>query len=224
MRLYKKVDIDDLWIIVRYVWPGPMKIICCQNKHDDTKVVDRETTEKRNSTQRECENAIFASPLWKSKLQFLVIKKIFREQYRRDKVEGGWRACADGSQEQVSNLIDTQAIGSEWARSSSKDIGEGVMEGQKLDEVAYIRFASCIVTLRIWKASKGIGKLLDCHAENILQVTIIAFWLQTSHRSCRIKPDTSISRFNVFAQNTICPRPSRSSPFVILVPVSLACR
>lgn len=146
---------------------------CPKCKHDDTKVVDsRETTEGSEiRRRRECEKCNFRFTTFEKieTASFLVIKKdLSREQYRRDKVEGGiWRACEKRpvSQEQVSNLID--ALEAIWIgmgkEVSSKDIGEGVMEElKKLDEVAYIRFASVYRHFKDLESfKKELAKLLD---------------------------------------------------------------
>ena len=81
--------------------------------------------------------------------KFLVVKKDgVREHYNREKLEMGiWKSCEKRpvTQVQVKDLLDK--LEEKWASMGkevpSETIGEGVMESlKKLDEVAYIRFAS----------------------------------------------------------------------------------
>lgn len=126
---------------------------CPKCKFKDTSVIDsRETSEGKSiRRRRECEKCKHRFTTFE-KLEttdFIVIKKDnSREPYNREKVERGvWRACEKRpvTQEQIENMINEleeewNAIGKEVP---SKAIGEGVIEKlKKIDEVAYIRFAS----------------------------------------------------------------------------------
>ncbi len=126
---------------------------CPRCKHEDTKVVDsRETTEGNEiRRRRSCEKCDFRFTTFEhiEIASFIVIKKDgSREPYLRDKLEKGiWIACGKRpvTQEQVRHLIDNME--SRWMglnkEISSQTIGGDVMEElKKLDEVAYIRFAS----------------------------------------------------------------------------------
>ncbi|MFA6521187.1 MAG: transcriptional regulator NrdR [Candidatus Gracilibacteria bacterium] len=146
---------------------------CPKCKHDDTKVVDsRETTEGAQiRRRRECEKCNFRFTTFEQveTANFLIIKKDgSREAYSREKIEKGiWKACEKRqvTEEQVSKMIDAlevkwMAIGKEVP---SKAIGEGVMdELKKLDEVAYIRFASVYRHFKDLESfKKELSKLLD---------------------------------------------------------------
>ena len=126
---------------------------CPKCKHDDTRVIDsRETNEgreiRRRRTCEQCEHRFTTFERIETS-NFVVIKKDnTREAYDRDKlIRGVWRACEKRpvTQDQVDQLVNMleekwSAIGKEVG---SKIIGEDVMDVlKKLDEVAYIRFAS----------------------------------------------------------------------------------
>lgn len=146
---------------------------CPSCRHEDTKVVDsRETTEGSEiRRRRECEKCDFRFTTFEhiETAHFIVIKKDeSREPYNREKVEKGiWKACEKRpvTQQQVSDLIDR--LEARWAGQgpeiSSKEIGEGVMdELKKLDEVAYIRFASVYRHFKDLESFKReLSKLLD---------------------------------------------------------------
>ncbi|MEK7524095.1 MAG: transcriptional regulator NrdR [Patescibacteria group bacterium] len=146
---------------------------CPKCKHDDTKVVDsRETAEGSEiRRRRECEKCDFRFTTFEQieTANFLVIKKDgSREPYSREKVSRGiWKACGKRpvTEEQVSRVID--ALEAKWMgmgpEISCKDIGEDVMdELKKLDEVAYIRFASVYRHFKDLESfKKELAKLLD---------------------------------------------------------------
>lgn len=126
---------------------------CPKCKAKTTRVLDsRETHEgKETRRRRECPECEWRFTTFE-KLEhnnLIVIKRNeSREPYVRDKVEKGiWRACEKRpvTQAQVDGII--QNLEDRW-RSHGKEIpsdiiGEGIMEElKKLDEVAYIRFAS----------------------------------------------------------------------------------
>lgn len=126
---------------------------CPKCKHDDTKVVDsRETNEGAEiRRRRECEKCDFRFTTFEQieTTNFLVVKKDgSREPYTREKVERGILKASEKrpvTKEQVSRVMDE--LEAKWVgmgpEIESKVIGEGVMEElKKLDEVAYIRFAS----------------------------------------------------------------------------------
>lgn len=146
---------------------------CPKCKFDDTRVVDsRETADGSEiRRRRECDKCGFRFTTFEKieTANFLVIKKdSSREPYSREKVEKGiWKACEKRpvTQEQVSRMID--ALEQIWSGMGpeiiSKDIGEGVMdELKKLDEVAYIRFASVYRHFKDLESfKKELSKLLD---------------------------------------------------------------
>ncbi len=146
---------------------------CPKCKHDDSKVLDsRDTQEGREiRRRRECEKCQYRFTTFEAveTENFLVIKKDgTRESYRREKVEKGiWTACEKRqvTQEQVSSILDELEM--KWSASgkevSSRTIGEDVMDSlKKLDEVAYIRFASVYRHFKDLESfKKELAKLLD---------------------------------------------------------------
>lgn len=146
---------------------------CPKCKYRDTKVVDsRDTNDGAQiRRRRECDKCGFRFTTFEQieTANFLVIKKDgSREAYSREKLERGiWKACEKRqvTQEQISRMIDKlegnwMAMGKEVP---SKAIGEGVMEElKKLDEVAYIRFASVYRHFKDLESfKKELSKLLD---------------------------------------------------------------
>lgn len=125
---------------------------CPKCHHSDTKVLDSRVVESDRAIRRrrECESCNFRFTTYeKPELSsFLVVKKDgMREPYKRDKVEQGiWIACTKRpvTSAQVSELIGT--LEEKWGLEEevpSRQIGEDIMEElKKIDEVAYIRFAS----------------------------------------------------------------------------------
>jgi transcriptional repressor NrdR len=128
-------------------------MICPKCKHDDTRVLDsRDTHEgKEIRRRRKCAKCGYRFTTFErvETTGFIVIKKDnSRETYNREKIERGiWRACEKRpvTREQVEQMINE--LEEEWAKQGKeipvKTIGEGIMEKmRKVDEVAYIRFAS----------------------------------------------------------------------------------
>ena len=139
---------------------------CPKCKEQDTRVLDSRNVENGRSIRRRrqcpsCEHRFttferleFAS--------FIVVKKDgTREPYSRVKLEEGiWHACTKRpvTQEQVDALISD--LESKWAGNkkeiSSTRIGNEVMpELRKLDEIAYIRFAS------VYRSFKDVGEFKE---------------------------------------------------------------
>ncbi|PIQ77372.1 transcriptional regulator NrdR [Candidatus Peregrinibacteria bacterium CG11_big_fil_rev_8_21_14_0_20_46_8] len=146
---------------------------CPKCPNDNTKVIDsREANEGRAiRRRRECEACNFRFTTFEQieSASFLVIKKDnSREPYNREKVKAGiWRACekrpvTDAQINQVLDDLEAQwvALGKEVP---SQRIGEGVMDSlKKLDEVAYIRFASVYRQFKDLESFKQeLAKLLD---------------------------------------------------------------
>lgn len=126
---------------------------CPKCKHPDTKVVDSRDANDHKAIRRRrsCSECGYRFTTFESiaSANFIVIKKdSSRESYNREKLARGiWRACEKRkiTQEQVENLLNE--LEQHWMSQSkevpSVDIGEDVMEAlKKLDDVAYIRFAS----------------------------------------------------------------------------------
>lgn len=126
---------------------------CPKCKKDNTSVVDSRDAEEGKAIRRrrECDKCGFRFTTFErsEKSNFVVVKKDgARERYDRQKVENGiWKACEKRqvTQEQVDKEID--ALEEKWSGMGkevpSSVIGEGIMKAlKKIDEVAYIRFAS----------------------------------------------------------------------------------
>lgn len=148
-------------------------MVCPKCKHLDTRVLDsRDTHEQREiRRRRKCAKCDYRFTTFErvETSNFIVIKKDnSRESYNREKLERGiWKACEKRpvTKEQVDKLLNE--LEEEWRHLgkeiSTKVIGEGLMEKmKKLDEVAYIRFASVYRHFRdIETFRKELQKLLD---------------------------------------------------------------
>lgn len=128
-------------------------MMCPKCKKSDTSVLDSRLTSEGKSVRRrrECDACRYRFTTFEKveMSTFVVVKRDgSREPYAREKVEKGvWRACEKRNitQGQVDGLLSE--LEEEWTAYGrevpSKMIGEGIMEKLKrLDEVAYIRFAS----------------------------------------------------------------------------------
>lgn len=128
-------------------------MICPKCQHNSTRVLDSRETDGHRAVRRrrECEKCAnrFTTFERVEMNKFVVVKKDgSRERYDREKVEKGiWTACEKRkiTEDQVTGMINS--LEEEWSNMGkeipSKTIGEGIMKAlRKLDEVAYIRFAS----------------------------------------------------------------------------------
>ena len=148
-------------------------MICPKCKNDGTHVLDsRETNAKKAiRRRRQCEacNYRFTTFERVENTNFIVIKKDgSREMYDREKLKKGiWRACEKRpvTQEQVEQILNVleEDIALPGKEIHSRDIGENLMEKlKKLDEVAYIRFASVYRRFRDLESfKKELQKLRD---------------------------------------------------------------
>lgn len=149
-------------------------MICPKCKHDNTRVLDSRTTNENRSIRRrrECEKCNYRFTTFErvETANFIVVKKDgTRETYNRGKLEHGvWKSCEKRqvTEEQIQKMIST--LEEEWAKNygrevPSRAIGEGVMDRlRKLDEVAYIRFASVYRHFKDLETfKKEVTKLLD---------------------------------------------------------------
>ncbi len=129
-----------------------MKCPYCSNP--DTRVIDSRPAEDGNSIRRRrsCDvcGKRFTTYEKVETIPLIIIKKDNnREQYNRAKIEGGvLRACykrpvsAADIQKTIDD-IETAIFNSEEKEISSSAVGEIVMDKlEKLDPVAYVRFAS----------------------------------------------------------------------------------
>ncbi|MCI9592779.1 MAG: transcriptional repressor NrdR [Lachnospiraceae bacterium] len=134
---------------------------------EDTKVIDSRPAEDNSCIRRrrQCENCgkRFTTYEKVETVPLMVIKKDnTREAYDRSKIEAGIiHSCHKRSVSipQIKAMIDeieTQIFSMEEKEVSTSAIGELVMEKlQKLDEVAYVRFAS------VYREFKDIGTFME---------------------------------------------------------------
>lgn len=146
---------------------------CPKCKVKTTRVLDSRETEEGKSVRRrrECTKCSYRFTTFEriEKNNLIVIKRNdAREPYFRDKVEKGiWRACEKRpvTQAQIDDIISV--LEDKWRSMgreiSSEVIGEGIMdELKKLDEVAYIRFASVYRQFKdIESFQKELEKLIE---------------------------------------------------------------
>lgn len=142
-----------------------MKCPFCSNM--DTRVIDSRPAEDNNSIRRrrvcdECGKR-FTTYEKVETIPLIIIKKDKnREQYDRAKIEAGvLRACHKRpiGADQITELIDeveTEIFSMEDKEIESRVIGELVMNKlKKIDQVAYIRFAS------VYREFKDVNTFMD---------------------------------------------------------------
>lgn len=135
--------------------------------HENTRVIDSRPAEDNNSIRRrrvcdECDKR-FTTYEKIETIPLIVIKKDNnREAYDRAKIESGiLRACHKRpvSSGQITRLVDeveTEVFNYEDKEIPSRIIGELVMNKiKKLDEVAYVRFAS------VYREFKDVNTFMD---------------------------------------------------------------
>jgi len=128
-------------------------MFCPKCKHDDTSVIDSRVSDEGKSVRRrrECPKCEYRFTTFERQelTNLIVVKRDgTREPYEREKIQRGiWLACTKRpvSQEQVDSLLTR--LEEKWATTQEEvktsEIGMDVMkELRKLDQVAYIRFAS----------------------------------------------------------------------------------
>lgn len=118
----------------------------------DSRVIDTRSAEGGIRRRRECENCgrRFTTYERVAPLRLMVIKQDGRrEPFDRDKIMGGIEAaCAKrpietGAIEELVGGIESELYHRGSREVTSREIGEMVMQNlRKLDEVAYIRFAT----------------------------------------------------------------------------------
>ena len=126
---------------------------CIRCKSTDTSVVDSRITEDGRAVRRrrECEKCNHRFTTFeRHEMSSLIISKRdgTREPYSRSKLErGSWLACSKRpvTQDQIDSILSS--LEEKWGRNkkevSSSTVGTDVMKAlKKLDQVAYIRFAS----------------------------------------------------------------------------------
>ena len=134
---------------------------------ENTKVIDSRPAEENNAIRRrrQCEkcNKRFTTYEKVETIPLIVIKKDdIREQYDRGKIEAGiLRSCHKRpvSYEQIMSVVEdveNAIFNTEQKEVSSTLIGELVMERlKKLDQVAYVRFAS------VYREFKDVSTFMD---------------------------------------------------------------
>jgi transcriptional repressor NrdR len=128
-------------------------MFCPKCKSEDTAVIDSRLSDEGRSVRRrrECPKCQYRFTTFERQemTSLIVVKRDgTREPYARQKLERGiWIACAKRpvTQEQVDTLLTTleETWAAEGGEVKSAQIGDDVMRAlKKLDQVAYIRFAS----------------------------------------------------------------------------------
>ena len=142
-----------------------MKCPYCSS--DNTRVIDSRPADDNNAIRRRrlCDDCGIRFTTYEKveTIPLIVIKKDDnREQYDRSKVEAGiLRACHKRpvSAVQISHLVNSVEVdifNREEKEISSSEIGEIVMNHlQKLDPVAYVRFAS------VYREFKDVNTFMD---------------------------------------------------------------
>jgi|SRR3989344_1840174 len=146
---------------------------CPRCKSPDTAVIDSRVTEEGRSVRRrrecvQCQHR-FTTFERQELTSIIVVKRDgTREPYTRAKIERGiWLACAKRpvTQDQVDIMLGT--LEEKWAGEGqevkSAQIGNDVMkELKKLDQVAYIRFASIHREFKdVEEFKEELGKLFE---------------------------------------------------------------
>lgn len=135
--------------------------------HEDDRVIDSRSVREGQAVRRrreclECRHR-FTTYEFVEQAAVLVIKKDGRrEPYARDRVLAGLiKACEKRpiSRQQLEELVDDverDVLSDTRAEVSSRDIGEAVMDRlQRLDEVAYVRFAS------VYRSFRDLNQFMD---------------------------------------------------------------
>lgn len=135
--------------------------------HDEDKVIDSRPSEEGSAIRRRREciscNARFTTYEKVENLPLVVIKKDgTRQPFDRDKlISGIMKACekrpiTTAQIENLVNSIETQSQNSLKREITSQEIGEMAMERlKKIDEVAYVRFAS------VYRQFKDVNSFLE---------------------------------------------------------------
>ena len=135
--------------------------------HENTRVIDSRHSDENNSIRRrrvcdECQKR-FTTYEKVETIPLIVIKKgNIREQYNREKIEAGILSSCHKrpvSYEQIVEAVEdveNAIFNMEQKEISSAVIGELVMERlKKLDQVAYVRFAS------VYREFKDVNTFMD---------------------------------------------------------------
>jgi len=136
---------------------------CPKCEHQNSKVIDSRSIQKSSSIRRRrsCLDCEFRFTTYEYTLKYpvMIIKKNGdREEYDRLKIEKSFhiacnkRPISEGVIQESIVLIEDDIINSDQLEIQSKKIGEMIMkELKKIDNIAYIRFAS------VYREFKDIG-------------------------------------------------------------------
>lgn len=148
-------------------------MFCPRCKSEDTAVIDSRLAEDGRAVRRrrecpKCEHRFTTFERQEMSSLIVVKRDGTREPYDRAKLQRGiWLACTKRpvTQEQVENMLGK--LEEKWSAQrdeiQSSSIGEDVMrELKKLDQVAYIRFASIHREFQdVDEFKEELGKLFD---------------------------------------------------------------
>lgn len=145
VRLYECLGI----VMVNYCIIGE-KMKCPYCDHEKTRVVDKRDRDNISRRRRECKSCEERFTTYeRPDVELIVVKKDGgREKYDREKLKKGiMEACEKRpvSVDKVGEVVDRieKKMRGEGKEVKSQKIGEEVMkELKKLDDIAYIRFAS----------------------------------------------------------------------------------
>jgi transcriptional repressor NrdR len=127
-------------------------MLCPHCQTIDNAVIDSRLTDNNSAIRRrreciKCKNRFTTFERLRAADLIVVKKDETREQYDREKLERGiWRSCEKRpvTQHQIESLLTK--LEDSWSNKkevSSQQLGQDVMEAlKKIDDVAYIRFAS----------------------------------------------------------------------------------
>ena len=146
---------------------------CPRCKSEDTSVIDSRLTEEGRAVRRrrecsKCERRF--TTFERQELSSLIVIKRdgTREPYSRSKLERGiWVACTKRpvSQEQIDDMLTKleEKWGANKKEVASSTVGTDVMRAlKKLDQVAYIRFASVHREIKdVEEFKEELGKLFE---------------------------------------------------------------
>ena len=145
---------------------------CTRCKSADTSVVDSRVSEDGRAVRRrrecpKCENRFTTFERQEMSALIVIKRDGTREPYSREKLERGiWLSCSKRpvSQEKIDSTLTK--LEEKW-RENQKEVASGTIgrdvmkELKKLDDIAYIRFASVHRQFRdVEELKEEVGKLL----------------------------------------------------------------
>ena len=153
-----------------------MKCPYCQ--YEDTKVIDSRTMDDNSAIRRrrlceKCDERFTTYERVETVLPVVVKRNGSREPFDREKALGGIvkscnkRRVSMGQMEAIVSEIENAAFSAPTREIDSEQIGDMVMAAlRKIDEVAYVRFASVYKQFKdVDTFMSEISKLLDGHKQ-----------------------------------------------------------